>query len=74
MPSAAASRRRSSGRSAALTASLSGILLAHGVLDARQRDAADRFRRARAAVFGRILPGRDLSRREATEDPVRRNE
>jgi hypothetical protein len=58
----------------ALSASLSGILFAHGVLDRRQRDAADDFRRARAACFGVVLPDRDPStRREATEDQIAKN-
>jgi hypothetical protein len=59
----------------ALSASLAGVLFAHAVLNARQRDAADRFRRARAAIFGAILPDRDLNnRREATEEQIKRSE
>jgi hypothetical protein len=58
-----------------LSASLTGVLFAHHVLDRHQRDAADRFRRARAAIFGAILPDRDPnSRREATEEQIKRSE
>jgi hypothetical protein len=59
----------------ALSASLTGILFAHHIIDARQRAAADRFRRARAACFGVVLPDRDPSSgREATEVQIKRNE
>jgi hypothetical protein len=58
-----------------LSVSLSGILFAHHIIDARQRVAADRFCRARAACFGVVLPDRDLStRREVTEVQIKRNE
>lgn len=50
-------------------------LVAHAILDARQRDAADRFRRARAACFGAVLANTDpATRREATEVQIARNE
>jgi hypothetical protein len=59
----------------ALSASLSGILFAHHIIDARQRAAADHFRRSRSACFGVVLPDRDLnSGREATEVQIARNE
>jgi hypothetical protein len=59
----------------ALSASLIGILFAHHIIDARQRVAADRFRQARRACFGVVLPDRDLStRREVTEVQIKRNE
>jgi hypothetical protein len=59
----------------ALSASLIGVLFAHHVLDRHQRDAADRFRRARSACFGVVLPDRDPSSgREATEVQIARNE
>jgi hypothetical protein len=54
---------------------LAGILFAHHVIDARQRAAADRFRQARAACFGAVLANTDpATRREATEDQVKRSE
>ena len=57
-----------------LSASLSGILFAHGVLTPRQRDAADRFRRARAAVFGVVLGDRDPNRPSVSEERAKQNE
>jgi hypothetical protein len=59
---------------ATLSASLTGILFAHGVLSPRQRDAADRFRRARAAVFGVVLGDRDPNRPVVSEERAQQNE
>jgi hypothetical protein len=56
-----------------LSASLAGILFAHGVLDGRQRATADRFRRARAACFGVVLPSDDPNRPTGDEEQAARN-
>jgi hypothetical protein len=57
-----------------LNASLSGILFAHSIITARQRDAADRFRRARTAVFGVALGDRDPNRPEISDKQRVHNE
>jgi hypothetical protein len=56
----------------ALSSSLSGVLFAHGILDDRQLNPANRFRSARAACFGAVLADRDPNRPEITEKQPRR--